>query len=45
MRQLLHRHGFIVTQDDDLRSIARRECIPVNHSRPLAVSRVAVADH
>ena len=45
MSQLLHRHGFIVTQDDDLLSIARRECIAVNHTRSLAVSRVAIADN
>lgn len=44
MAELLQRHGFTVTRDDDLASIARREHITAALSRSLAVSRVATAD-
>ncbi|HEY5423230.1 MAG TPA: class I SAM-dependent methyltransferase [Ilumatobacteraceae bacterium] len=44
MAALLQRHGFAVTRDDDLVSIARHEGIAVNHTHSLGVSRVAIAD-
>jgi methyltransferase (TIGR00027 family) len=44
MAELLQRHGFRLTRDDDLGSIARREQVTAALSRSLAVSRVATAD-
>ncbi len=44
MRTLLGAHGFVVTSDTDLLTVAERVSSPVTHPRSLASGRVAVAD-
>ena len=44
MRDLLAGHGFVVTSDEDLRTVAERIGAPLTHARSAASGRVAVAD-
>jgi hypothetical protein len=44
MRALLAGHGFIVSHDQDLCTLAEQLRIPVRQRRSLRTGRVAVAD-
>jgi methyltransferase (TIGR00027 family) len=44
MAELLARHGYLVTRDEDLRDTAGALALPIRHRRSLGNSRVLVAD-